>query len=306
MGPPGSVDPAPPGTASPSPAAPCGPAPGAPSTAGSVLRPSSTRSRPVLALVLCCSRTFSRSWSPGSRAVSPAPTGKGTAAQGLLPMLTASGSRLLGRLAAPFSFPVCFALAAAALGFLVSGFLRSQGLCRRHPWGPPHLTLRSTACPALTAVSAQMPACLTPGPRGCPASVPVTPGWDREAPCLSPSAACVWVSGPARGPQGCVNRLWTCPCLGNSGQIPSQNPRNAENAKIPWVECSPCNSVPPGLHEEATSPREDQLRSQWGLCVPSRVQDVFVSSLTRRRLSQNCLEIHVCVLFNGLPWWLRW
>ena len=85
--------------------------------AGSVLRPSSTRSRPVLALGLCCSRTFSRSWSPGSRAVSPAPIGKDTAVQGLLPMLTASDSRLLGRLAAPFSFPVCFALTVAALGF---------------------------------------------------------------------------------------------------------------------------------------------------------------------------------------------
>lgn len=118
VGPPGSVAPAPPGTASPSPTAPCGPAPGAPFMAGSVLRPPALRSAdPCLPW---CSAVLEPSlgpWSPGIRAVSPAPIGKDTVAQGLLPMLTASDSRLLGRLAAPFSFPVCFALTAVALGF---------------------------------------------------------------------------------------------------------------------------------------------------------------------------------------------
>ena len=68
-------------------------------------------------------------------------------------MLTASDSRLLGRLATPLSFLVSFARTASALGFPVSGvclFLCSRGPCSRRPWGPPHLTFHSTACPALT------------------------------------------------------------------------------------------------------------------------------------------------------------
>lgn len=124
-------------------------------------------------------------------------------------MLTASDSRLLGRLAAPFSFPVCFALTAAALGF--PGFwlppLSRPVLPASLGFSPPYASLHGLPGPHLHFCT---DACLTPGPLltppwGCPASVPVTPGRDLEASCLSPSsAACIWVSGPARGPQGCV------------------------------------------------------------------------------------------------------
>ena len=46
-----------------------------------------------------------------------------------------------------------------------------------------------------------------------------------------------------------------------------------------------------------TSLLEGQLWRQWGLCVPSRAQDMSISSLTMRWLSQSCLEMCVCAFY---------
>lgn len=74
---------------------------------------------------------------------------------------------------------------------------------------PPYVSLHGLPGPHLF-LHRNLPDRLTPGsllfpPRGCPASAPVTPGHNLEPSCPGPSpAACVWISGLARGPQGCV------------------------------------------------------------------------------------------------------
>lgn len=214
MGPHGSVAAAPLGTASPSPAA--------------VLRlalphgrvcaqdPSSTLSRPALALMLCCSRTFSRSLVPWklcgqSRPHREAHCGTRTPSDahslGLSSPWTA-GRPLL------FSGPFCLNRFCSR----ISRFPAFDFLCSHH-WGPvpgvpgvlPTLCFTPRlARPSPLFLHRSLPDCLSPGsllipPRGCPASALVTPGHDLEPSCPGPSsAACIWVSGPARGPQGCV------------------------------------------------------------------------------------------------------
>lgn len=153
-------------------------------------------------------------------------------------------TRLLGRLAAPSLFRSVLP-EPLLLGFPVSG-LTSSALTTGAPVPgvpgvlPPYVSHLRLARPSPLflhrpcLIACPQGRCSSP-PRGCPASAPSSPqGSDLEPSCPGPSsAACIWVSGPARGPQGCVNRLWTCPYLGNSGKIPSQNLGNAENAKIP-------------------------------------------------------------------------
>lgn len=205
-------------------------------------------SRPALPLMLCCSRTFSRSLVPWKLCGQSHPHREAHSVDKDSFRCSCLDSRLPWTAGRPllFSGPFCRNRFCSR----ISRFPAFDFLCSHH-WGPvpgvpgvlPTLCFTPRlARPSPLFLHRSLPDCLSPGSllipsRGCPASAPVTPGHDLEPPALDHRLQPAPVSGPARGPQGCVNRLWTCPYLGNSGKIPSQNLGNAENAKIPRVGC---------------------------------------------------------------------